>query len=53
MGLVYEMPHEVSYYECDLTGTMTVSMLVAVAIKSSEQQSARFNRGTDIFIQLV
>lgn len=47
MGLVYEMPHEVSYYECDLTGTMTVSMLVAVAIKSSEQQSARFNRGTD------
>lgn len=46
MGLVYEMPHEVSYYECDMYGKMTLSMLVAVAIKASEQQSTLLNRGT-------
>lgn len=47
MGLVYEMPHEVAYYECDMYGTMTTSMLVAVAIKASEKQSALLERGTD------
>lgn len=46
MGLIYQMPHEVSYYECDMHGTMTTSMLVAVAIKASEQQSALLDRGT-------
>lgn len=46
MGLVYEMPHEVAYYECDMNGQMTPSMLVAVAIKASEQQSAQIGRGT-------
>ncbi|GGI66760.1 acyl-[acyl-carrier-protein] thioesterase [Enterococcus alcedinis] len=46
MGLVYTMPHEVSYYECDMSGQMTPSMLVAVAIKASEQQSEQLGRGT-------
>lgn len=47
MGLVYEMQHEVSYYECDMSGQMTPSMLVAVAIKASEQQSEQLARGTE------
>lgn len=47
MGLIYEMPHEVAYYECDLYGTMTISMLVAVAIQASEKQSALLERGTE------
>lgn len=46
MGLIYEMAHEVSYYECDMSGQMTPSMLVAVAIKASEQQSEQLGRGT-------
>lgn len=46
MGLVYEMKHEVAYYECDMAGQMTPSMLVAVAIKASEEQSKQLGRGT-------
>lgn len=46
VGLVYEMAHEVAYYECDMNGQMTPSMLVAVAIKASEQQSMQLGRGT-------
>ncbi|MHC5268263.1 acyl-ACP thioesterase domain-containing protein [Enterococcus sp. LJL98] len=47
MGLTYEMPHEVAYWECDMYGRMTISMLVAVAIAASEKQSNLLERGTD------
>jgi len=43
----YTAPHEVSYYECDVNGTMTLSAMIAIAIKVSEDQSDQLNRGSD------
>lgn len=47
MATKYTAPHEVSYYECDVNGTMTLSSMIAIAIKVSEDQSDQLNRGTD------
>lgn len=51
MAMKYTIPHEVVYYECDVNGTMTLSSMVAVAIKASEEQSDSLNRGTDFVHQ--
>lgn len=47
MATKYTAPHEVSYYECDVNGTMTLSSMIAIAIKVSEDQSDQLNRGSD------
>ncbi len=47
MATKYTVPHEVAYYECDVNGTMTLSSMIAVAIKVSEEQSDQLERGTD------
>lgn len=44
MGLKFTETHTVSYYECDLTQTMTVPMLISVVVKTSESQSYRVNK---------
>ena len=47
MAMKYTVPHEVTYYECDVNGTMTLSSMVAVAVKVSEEQSEKLGRGSD------
>lgn len=50
MAKEFTRQHEVVYYECDRTGSMTIPMLISIAIRISEEQSDQLNRGTD-FIQ--
>ncbi|KAF1303783.1 acyl-[acyl-carrier-protein] thioesterase [Enterococcus saccharolyticus] len=47
MASKYTQTHEVTYYECDVNATMTLSSMIAVAIKVSEDQSDQLNRGAD------
>ncbi|MGC6769655.1 acyl-ACP thioesterase domain-containing protein [Enterococcus sp. LJL51] len=47
MGKKYAMPYEVAYYDCDITKRMTLPSLLAVVIKTSEEQSALLNRSAD------
>ncbi|MGX7197033.1 acyl-ACP thioesterase domain-containing protein [Enterococcus olivae] len=51
MAAKYTIPHEVAYYECDVNGTMTLSSMVAVAIRVSEEQSEQLGRGTEFVHQ--
>lgn len=43
MGLKFTDYHDVAYYECDFTQTMTLPMLLSVIIKTSESQSYKLN----------
>jgi len=48
----YTIPHEVTYYECDVNRTMKLSTMIAIVIKVSEEQSDALNRGNDYIQQL-
>ncbi|GEQ37852.1 MAG: thioesterase [Tetragenococcus halophilus] len=51
MGAKYTIPHEVTYYECDVNHTMKLSTMIAIVIKVSEEQSDLLNRGNDYIHQ--
>lgn len=52
MSKSYTIPHEVTYYECDINSNMTISSLLAAAILVSEKQSDALGRGSDFVHQL-
>ncbi|MCB5951590.1 acyl-[acyl-carrier-protein] thioesterase [Enterococcus sp. BWT-B8] len=47
MGKSYTMPYEVAYYDGDITKRMTLPSMLAVVIKTSEEQSALLGRGAE------
>lgn len=47
MAKKYTTPYEVAYYDGDITKTMTIPAMLAVVIKTSEEQSDALNRGAD------
>lgn len=47
MGAIYQLEHEVAYYECDLNQNMTFPAVVSIAIKASTEQSDQLERGSD------
>ncbi|HIY57404.1 MAG TPA: acyl-[acyl-carrier-protein] thioesterase [Candidatus Tetragenococcus pullicola] len=51
MAKKYTASHEVAYYEGDVNATMTMTSLVAVAIKVSEEQCAQLGVGSDFVHQ--
>lgn len=48
MGKKYTMPYEVAYYDGDITKRMTLPSMLAIVIKTSEEQSALLGRGADV-----
>lgn len=47
MAKKYTTPYEVAYYDGDITKTMTIPAMLAVVIKTSEEQSDALGRGAD------
>ncbi|MHC5228336.1 acyl-ACP thioesterase domain-containing protein [Enterococcus sp. LJL99] len=47
MAKKYTTPYEVAYYDGDITKTMTIPAMLAVVIKTSEEQSDALDRGAD------
>ncbi|WP_207695697.1 acyl-ACP thioesterase [Enterococcus sp. DIV0212c] len=47
MAKKYTTPYEVAYYDGDITGKMTIPSMLAVVIKTSEEQSDSLDRGND------
>lgn len=47
MGKKYTAPYEVAYYDGDITGSMKIPSMLAVVVKTSEDQSILLNRDTD------
>ena len=47
MGNRYTEPHEIVYYECDVTGRVTLPMLLNIVLQASEKQSIFLERGLD------
>lgn len=43
--------HEIKFYECDVTGKLTLPMLLNIVIKTSETQSEALGRGSDFVKQ--
>lgn len=52
MGKRYTMPYEVAYYDGDITKKMTLPSMLAVVIRTSEEQSALLGRGADYIASL-
>lgn len=44
--------HEIPYYECDVTGRLTLPMVLNVLLKTSEAQSDSLNRGVDYLAEM-
>ena len=44
MGLKFSEQHQVKYYECDVTGHLTLPMLLNIVIKTSEAQGISLGR---------
>lgn len=47
MAKKFTTPYEVAYYDGDITRKMTISSMLAVVIKTSEEQSDALDRGSD------
>lgn len=47
MAKKFTETHEIPYYECDVTGHLTLPMILNIVIKTSEAQSDSLGRGTD------
>lgn len=47
MANIFTETHEIPYYECDVTGHLTIPMILNIVIKTSEAQSNSLGRGTD------
>lgn len=47
MGKKFSEQHEIKFYECDVTGKLTLPMLLNIVIKTSEAQSESLGRGAD------
>lgn len=47
MANIFTEKHEIPYYECDVTGNLTLPMILNIVIKTSEAQSDSLNRGVD------
>lgn len=51
MGKRYSESHEIAYYECDTTQHLTIPMMLSMAIKVSESQSAVLGRDQEFVRQ--
>lgn len=47
MATKFTEKHEIQFYECDVTGKLTLPMLLNIVIKTSESQSEALGRGSD------
>lgn len=47
MAKKYTAPYEVAYYDTDVTKSMTIASMLAIVIKTSEEQSDALNRGAE------
>ncbi|WEG73869.1 acyl-[acyl-carrier-protein] thioesterase [Vagococcus intermedius] len=52
MASKFTEKHEITFYECDVRGRLTLPMLLNIVIKTSESQSDSFDRGTDYVTNL-
>lgn len=52
MGLKYSEKHEIKFYECDVTGKLTLPMLLNIVIKTSESQGEALGRNAEYVHQL-
>lgn len=52
MATKFTEKHEIQFYECDVTGKLTLPMLLNIVIKTSESQSEALGRGSDFVNKL-
>lgn len=52
MGLKFSETHEIKFYECDVTGKLSLPMLLNIVIKTSESQGEELGRNAEYIHQL-